>query len=168
MSGNISTVSVTIEARLDKLDAGLRDAQTKTAAAGDRIEKAFKPTSFERLTLGAFKFGAAIQAATGGFTLGSAAIELFRGHTEKARELIERLPLGIGRAIQAFNEFRETLSGAAERAKATAENVARLKKETDDYVTAADAAAKSLGKLQELAAPAPAREVAMRALDAAA
>lgn len=100
-----------IEARQDKLDSDLAQAEQKTKKAGEKIEGNLSLSGVAKGFIGVF---AALSTMEAGLRSATGVAELFAGNTAAALDAFERIPLGIGPAIAAGRDFFEVVSGARE------------------------------------------------------
>lgn len=105
----VGALRVMIEARLDKLETGLKNAERMVQKSGERIGKS--------LDFGAMlaKGFAALGTIEAGFKLATAAAQAMRGDVEGIRAAVTSLPMGIGPVVKAAWDLHDVLSGTAEK-----------------------------------------------------
>jgi len=109
-------LSVEVEARLGKLEQGLKKAEAKAKVSGKKIEKAVNKSGagFTGITAGAMKavsIMGTLELAVGAANVG---FDLMKGDVEGAAEAIKLLPAGIGPFAKQLETLLNNITGIAD------------------------------------------------------
>lgn len=152
---DIGSLGVDFAVKLQRLDDGLRQAETKVATSAARMEKAAGGLDFAKGIARAF---AGINVLQGGLLLARAATQAMKGDFAAMEETGKRLPLGIGAIVRELANWRDEIMGVAaeqERLNGIVEAHLKLQKEITTVVESraklvADARARGLAASEEL------------------
>lgn len=152
-SGEVGRLNVVLEARLSKLEAGLKKAEQKTRATQKNIEKAGeKINPFGGITGAAMKAVAVmgtVELAIKGLNGLSAA---FRGEWEDAAEAIKQLPAGIGPVAQGLEGMLARVTGIGEQIARIQDETARRQKQLNERFNALNVTGQAKREVQGMIA----------------
>lgn len=136
----LSKLTVELEARQAKLDRDLDEAEGKAKRSGERMEESLSLGGLAAKLVGAF---AALGAVEGSLRSIDGVVKLMEGNAAGALEAFERMPFGIGPAVQAGHDLYDTLTGSREESERIVAAFANL----PDLIRTSQAEAASLAQL---------------------
>lgn len=116
MASNLSTFTIDLEAKQNKLDRGLDEAEKKAKRSGDKMEKSLSLGGLAKTMLNVVAAAGAVEA---GFRVAGAASAAFQGDTEAMEQSLRSIPGGVGAAIGAMMDLHDILDQQGEAARAT-------------------------------------------------